>query len=618
MCGIFGILGHDPNASPEPVAAALAALQSRGPDQGARHDARLGAHAVVFAARRLALLDRAGGAQPFLRPSGAMLVWNGEIYNHAALRRDLEARGAAFRTRSDTEVLAVLLERDGVAGLARIEGSFALAFLGSERGPLLLARDRLGVRPLAWARTQRGIVFASTVEALAASGCVARAADPVSIADVLKDGVVHGTRSALAGVRRVRPGGVVRVTSDLAVAELDLPPAEPMPASADVDPEAGVLEALRAAVADRLALDRTVAEQMPQTFGPAGVFLSGGIDSALVAALSRDHGRFPTYTVAFPGHPELDEAPRAARTAAKLGLIHHEISCPEDPTSWVLGAARAFDEPFADASAVPTWGLARSAGAAVRAVLTGTGGDEVFGGYRRYWLLGTGPWLRHVPAFVRAPVSAVLDRAAPSGARVLRAAADPEGLYRGLLRLQGPDEFAAVAGPALDGIAAFDGEAGPASAVAAMADDRTRYLPDDLLVKEDRALMAHGVEGRHPFLDRRVAAAASKLEIRGGTGRGRQKQVLRAYVREIVDPDLAAGAKMGFAFPCDALYGGPLLHLTQDLLFSRRARERGFTDPATVERLVRDHAAGRKQRGAVVHALVMLELWARRVLDGRD
>lgn len=607
MCGIFGIVGLDPHASPEPVALALVALQARGPDQGARHDARLGAHGVVFAARRLALLDRAGGGQPFLRPSGAVLVWNGEIYNHAALRRDLEARGETFRTRSDTEVLAALLERDGIAGLARIEGSFALAFLGSERGPLLLARDRLGVRPLAWARTPRGIVFASTIDALAASGCVARVADPVSIADVLRDGVVHGTRSALANVRRVRPGGVVRVSTDLAVAEVDLPPSEPTSPPSDADPEVGVLDALRAAVADRLVLDR-----------PAGVFLSGGVDSALIAALARDHGRFPTYTIAFPGHADLNEAPRAARTAAKLGLVHHEISCPADPTPWVLGAARAFDEPFADASAIPTFGLARSAGAAVRAVLTGTGGDEVFGGYRRYWLLGTGPWLRHVPQFVREPVSAVLERASPSGARALRASADPEGLYRGLLRLQGPDEFAAVAGPALDGIAAFDGEAGPTSAMAAMADDRMRYLPDDLLVKEDRALMAHGIEGRHPFLDRRVGAAAARLELRGGTGRGRQKQVLRAYVREIVDPDLAAGPKRGFAFPCDALYGGTLLHLTQDVLFSSRARERGFTDPATVERLVRDHAAGRTQRGAVIHALVMLELWARRVLDGRD
>jgi len=605
MCGLFGFVGTPSLVSPDPVGAALSVLLPRGPDHGARHDATIGEHPVVLAARRLALVDPAGGRQPFVRPSGAVLVWNGEIYNHAALRAELVSRGESFRSRSDTEVLAALLERDGVAGLARIEGSFALAFLVSPRGPLLLARDPQGVRPLAWARTPHGIVFASTVDAIAACGLVPRAADPVAIADVLRDGVVHGTRSALAHVRRVRPGGVVRVTSDLAVAELDQPP--PVPPAATATGESSVLDALREAVADRLALDR-----------PAAIFLSGGVDSALIAALARDHGRHPAFTLAFPGHADVDESGRAARTAQRLGIVHHEIGCPPDPTSWVLGTARAFDEPFADASAVPTWGLARAVGATARAVLSGTGGDEVFGGYRRYWLLGTGPWLRHVPHFVREPVATVLARAAPSGARVLRAAGDPEGLYRGLLRLQGPDEFAALAGPALDGVAAFEGDAGPTSAHAAMADDRRRYLPDDLLVKEDRALMAHGVEGRHPFLDRRVAAAAASLELRGGTGRGRQKQVLRAYVRDIVDPDLAATGKKGFSFPCDDLYAGPLLRLAQDVLLSRRARERGFTDAETSERLLRDHAAGRVHRGPVLHALVMLELWARRVLDGRD
>src|SRR5439155_25949935 len=150
---------------------------------------------------------------------------------------------------------------------------------------------------------------------------------------------------------------------------------------------------------------------------------------------------------------------------------------------------------------------------------------------------------------------------------------------------------------------------------AAMADDRRRYLPFDLLVKEDRALMAHGVEGRHPFLDRRVAAAAKRLETFGGPGRTRQKAVLRAYVREVIDPDLARAGKRGFAFPCDALYSGALCPLAEDVLTSRRCRERGFTDPAAVQRLLREHVTGKRARGAVLHALVVLELWARRVLD---
>jgi asparagine synthase (glutamine-hydrolysing) len=157
--------------------------------------------------------------------------------------------------------------------------------------------------------------------------------------------------------------------------------------------------------------------------------------------------------------------------------------------------------------------------------------------------------------------------------------------------------------------------AGPADAAAAMSDDFGRYLPFDLLVKEDRALMAHGVEGRHPFLDRRVAAAARRLETLGGAGRNRQKAVLRAYVREVIDPDLARVGKHGFSFPCDALYSGPLCPLAEDVLTSRRCRERGFTDPDAVSRVLREHITGKRARGAVLHALVMLELWARRVID---
>jgi asparagine synthase (glutamine-hydrolysing) len=282
----------------------------------------------------------------------------------------------------------------------------------------------------------------------------------------------------------------------------------------------------------------------------------------------------------------------------------------------VLGAARAFDEPFADASAVPTWGLAKAAGSTLRAALTGTGGDEVFGGYRRYWLLGAGPWLRHVPSFVRAPVSAVLAKAVPSGARLLRAAADPEGLYRGLLRIQTPAEARALAGAVVAEAAAEPEPArGPGTPSEAMADDRRRYLPDDLLVKEDRALMAHGIEGRHPFLDRRVTAAAARIELAGGAGRGRQKQVLRAYVREVIDPDLSRTPKRGFAFPVDALYAGPLCPLAEETLTSKRCRERGLVDAAAAQKVLRDHLTGKRQAGAVVHALVMIEIWARRVLD---
>jgi asparagine synthase (glutamine-hydrolysing) len=605
MCGIAGVAGPDARRTPDPVAAALAALAPRGPDGAGRWDGRLGIHPLSIASRRLALVDPLGGRQPCVRPSGSVLVVNGEVYNHEALRRELEGRGETFRTRSDTEVLAALLEREGPDGLARVEGSFALAFWKAPSGPLLLARDPVGVRPLAWTRTSQGFAFASTIDALVATGLVPREPDPFALLDVLRDGVVHGRRSALRDVRRVAPGETITVGSDLAAksGRIPDPPATPSDPHRG-DASAGILEALRAAVSDRLTLDR-----------PACVLLSGGIDSALVAALARDRGRIPAFTVTFPFRPDADEGRRASRTARRLGLEHHEVRCPEDPTPWVFGASLSFDEPFADASGIPTWGLARSAGAIARAALTGTGGDEVFGGYRRYWLLGAGPWLRQVPAFVRAPVAAVLAHAAPQGARLLDASADQGGLYRGLQRLTTSDERRLLVGPRLRDADIDDALPGPTTAAEAMADDRARYLPDDLLVKEDRALMAHALEGRHPFLDRRVAAAASRVELRGSVGRGRQKQVLRAFVREVVDPDLARVSKRGFAFPVDSLYADRLAPLAEDVLGSRSARHRGLVRPDEALRTAREHRAGRRTCGAVIHALVMIELWARRVLD---
>jgi asparagine synthase (glutamine-hydrolysing) len=602
MCGIVAVAGPWVEPGADPTAKALAVLAPRGPDGSGRITGALGSLPATLAARRLALVDPGGGRQPFVRPTGSMLVVNGEIYNHSVLRAELQREGETFRSRCDGEVLAALLDRHGLDGLARVEGSYAFAFLKGPNGPLVLGRDRSGSRPLAFARVPGGVVAASTVEAVLATGLVPREPDLRAVRQVLRDGVVHGGRSAVVGVVRVEPGEAVRFEADLLPRRSTIP-REPPPEPGSSPPS--VLDALRDAVMDRLTLDR-----------PAGVFLSGGVDSALVAALAREGGRIPTLTATFPGHGDVDESRRAARTAARVGLPHVEVPCPPDPTPWVVGCAAAFDEPFGDASAVPTWGLAKAASSAVRAVLTGTGGDEVFGGYRRYWLLGAGPWLRAVPAFVRSPLAVAMSRAVPAGARALRAAGDPEGFYRGLLRLQPVEEAEEVAGPLLRGLTdPFETFSPMGGAEEAMEDDLSRYLPDDLLVKEDRALMAHGVEGRHPFLDRRVEAAAGRVELRGGPGRGRQKQVLRAYVREVVDPDLARVRKRGFAFPCDALYAGPLRPLSEDLLLSRRTRERGFTDANAVTRILREHATGKRPAGRVVHALVMLELWARRVLD---
>ncbi|MDJ0521534.1 MAG: asparagine synthase-related protein [Planctomycetota bacterium] len=602
MCGFVGIVGRT-TAAGDGLGRALTTLAPRGPDGGDRATGRLGDRPAELGSRWMALADRTDGRQPVVRPSGALLVWNGEVYNHAVLRQRLHDAGEPVGGGGDGQVLAALLEREGIAGLEHVEGHYAFAFL-LPGGPLLLGRDPAGVRPLVHARTADGLVFASTVDALRATGAIEIEADMDAVVDVLRDGAVPTHRTALRGVERVAPGEVVVIDGSLRVKREMIPrPERGEPREAPEQPD--VLQALRAAVADRIAIER-----------PAGVLLSGGIDSALLAAVVNEQARLPAFTLGYPDFEDADETERARTTAERLGMKHVVVACPQDPTPWVLGAANAFDEPFADASAIPSWGLAREVGRHVRVVLSGTGGDEVFGGYRRYWLLGAGPWLRSVPEFVRASVSKVIEKRVPQGARLLRAGSDPQGLYRGLLRLQPIAEVRSVLGPRLEHVAEPEPRVGPTTPWEAMAEDLTRYLPEDLLVKEDRAFMAHAVEGRYPYLDHRVMRAARDLELKGGPGRARQKQVLRAYVRTAVDAELARVAKHGFAFPVDALYRGALRDLAEDTLLGTKARERGFVAPAGARRLLRDHLHGTRSAGQTIHALVMLELWARRVLDG--
>ncbi len=612
MCGIAGRLGAPRPGLPGLLAEALQRMAARGPDGEGRAEAQVGEQVLHLGARRLAQVDVRRAAQPVHRPSGALLAWNGEVYNHALVRRSLEERGARFTTQGDGEVLAALLEVEGLAGLARVEGSFAFAFLAGPEGPLWLGRDARGVRPLVVHATPHAVCFASTLEGLRPLQQGPWEPDLQALEDVLRDGVVAGERTAVQGVTRVPPGCVLEVDRRLQVREHRIPQrpraGEGPSGAAGAD---AVLRALREAVEARLVLER-----------PAALLLSGGVDSALVAALCASTQRLPCYTLAFPHHAAQDESSRAARTAQRLGLPHEVVACPADPTAWVLGAAQAFDEPFADASAVPAWALARAVGAQARVALTGTGGDEVFGGYRRYGALRWARAAGQLPGWLRRPLRRALRRPAPQAARLLGAADDARGTYRGLLRLQDEPALAALRGPRLREAACArpaprEVGSAPRTAAEAMADDLARYLPDDLLVKEDRALMAWGVEGRHPFLDCRVLQAAATVPLAPSSRARATKPLLRALAARLVDDDLASVRKQGFAFPVDALYRGPLRALAASVLGERRARERGLLEPQAVEALLAQHAAGTQAWGSVIHAAVMLELWCRRALDGR-
>lgn len=599
MSSIVGSLGYGSGIVRDPVARGLAASAARGPDGGRRVDLVVGDMPLALGVRLLTLRDPGGRPQPVTRPSGAALVFDGELHNADALRARVAEHGAEGPLTHDAQLFCAILEHEGVEGLRHVEGAYAFAFLQGPEGPLLLGRDPQGGRTLFHATLQQGFLFASTLEALVAMTGRRPAARVDAVSALLRDGRSHGRLTAVQGVQRLAPGEVLSVDVSLGTISLQVPEPEPDPGDADL------LDVLRTAVWERMRCDR-----------PGGLLLSGGMDSGLIAALAQEVGKPDAFSLTFPGHRTADESLRARRMAQQLGLRQVLVPCPPDPTPWVLGAARAFDEPCADPSAVALWGLARTAGRTVRMVLTGLGGDSVLGGHRRFWMMGAGPWLRHLPGFIHDPVRGVLARRDHAGMRrAIRAAGDPS--FRGLFRLQPPRVVRTVLGPLLRQA----GRVGPrfqqpASALQVL--DVAPAISSQELVHQERAVAAHGVEARNPFLDGRVRAAVRAIEGRDAENRARQKQLLRAFVQTFVDPDLTRVARRGFALPVNELYRGPLRPLAQDALLAKRTRERGFVSPAGARRLLSHHVAGQRNHGGLIHALVMLELWARRVLDGES
>jgi len=286
MCGFVGTVGDVDGPVGDPIGAALTVLARRGPDGGARKEGRLGSRPAHLGSRRLSLVEREAGVQPIERPSGALLAWNGEIYNHAALRESLRKAGVVFLTGGDGEVLAALLEHEGVAGLGRVEGCYAFAFLAGDGSTLQLGRDPAGIRPLVYVRTADGLAFASTLDALRATGAVRAQPDMDAIVDVLRDGVIPSSRTALLDVVRIAPGEVLCFDATLNLNTREVP--QPKRSAPREEPEfPDVLQALRAATRDRMAVDR-----------PAALLLSGGIDSALLAALvAESDAPLPAFTL---------------------------------------------------------------------------------------------------------------------------------------------------------------------------------------------------------------------------------------------------------------------------------------------------------------------------------
>lgn len=599
MCGLAGWFDVGPAAGAPPSEgarrAALAALAERGPDgEGVSTGPGFG-----LLHRRLAIVDVAGGAQPMSGPrAGQRLAWNGELFDHAARRRALEASGETFATRSDTEVVARLLASGGADALTSLRAQFAIAWI--DGGTLLLARDRGGEKPLFWRRDGDRIVFASTIGALAALAPFPRDLDREALSLYLSWGFVPAPHTIYAGVRKLRAGEWLRATRDGRVETGRL---GPVPRHEPVA-EADAVPALRAALAEASRL------RLESSDVPVGVFLSGGLDSIAVAAALRDVTSLRTFTVR-SRDGATDETSDARRAAEALGVRHEIIDAPPaDPGLWRRALLR-HGEPFAAQSAVAIDLMAAAARPHVKVVLTGDGGDEALGGYERHRMLLR---IASLPQLPKMPIS-------PAGPfrRLVRAfeiaSLAPSDRYAAMYEVFGA--WRARVTPGDDGAAARElirGEWRGAEArdVAAMLRvDRTFELPDSHCAKLDAACMGNGVEPRCPWLDANVQAVCDALPPRVRIRKRTTKFVLREMLRrEFPGPlgeELLSRPKRGFSSGFDEALRS---ETTRDLLLSGALERVGGVDVAAAHELWREHREGRGNHRFRLFVLTALALFA--------
>lgn len=622
MCGIYGWIGEGGALAGGDPAEIGRVLRHRGPDDaGWESGERWG-----LGFRRLSILDLSpAGHQPMRSACGRhWLVFNGEIYNYVELREELRTAGCVFSGTSDTAVLLQLLMREGVRALSKLNGMFALAWIDLTERRFLLARDRLGVKPLYYAPRGSSLVFASELKGLLGWPGARPDVDPSAIVEYLALGYLAGDRAIFSGVRKLPPGSHLSGRLDDAGAavpvrywNLELGAAAESAAPArEADEELESL--LEDAVRLRLRSDV-----------PVGVFLSGGIDSGLVAALAARHGAPTAFTVGF-NEPEFDESVLAGAVARHAGLPHRIVPAREATLGAIDRLAWHFDEPFGDSSALPTFLLCEAAAEHATVFLAGDGGDEAFGGYRRYIEANRHEWAARLPAMGGAMLRAasrVLPRESPLAFRLRKLALPDQGfaaafdalpedpMLRELLH-ENLRPLAAAAGRPL--WAAWSRSAGRSLVARQQQLDYDLYLPEDILTKVDRASMAHSIEVRSPFLDYRVVEWAARLPRAALLDGQRGKLPLRTLATKLLPPANAAARKRGFGVPLAAWFraeeGQAFL---RDRLLSSTARLRGWWDVATVARMCERHLSGRgRDFSALLWRLLMLEAWARWYVDG--
>jgi len=622
MCGIAGIFHL---ATPKPVDPARIermcdAMIHRGPDGHGVWTAP----GVGLGHRRLSIIDVAGSPQPMLASDGrAALVFNGEIYNYRELRTELQALGATFRTDGDSEVILAAWQRWGVECLSRLSGMFAFAIYDLSQRTLFLARDRLGVKPMFTARLCDGsLIFASELKGLLAHPLLRRELDPLAIEDYLTWGYVPDHRSILAGVEKLPAGHYRLLRHDgrdaRPVRWWDVSFATRRTESAD-DLDAELTHLLRDAVRTRMVADV-----------PLGAFLSGGVDSSSVVALMAEASQAPVRTCSIGFDvPGLDESTYAEEVARKFGTEHHAREVSPDDFGELNSLAAMFDEPFADASALPTWRVCQLARETVTVALSGDGADEVFAGYRRHLFHHREDHVRRLlPQRFREPVFGGLGAIYPQAdwaPRPLRArttllslAGDWNDAYARALAINAPEVRDRLYSPAYRALRGDYRAELPLLEVMGRAEarsslDRAQYadlmfwLPGDILTKVDRTSMATSLEAREPLLDHRLVEFATRLpetmRLRGRQGKWLMKRTMRRYLPDTI----LYRPKQGFVTPISTWLRGPLAPAARAVAASSTLLQTGWFEPNRLRTITENHIAGRGEHSRLLWQLLMLE-----------
>ena len=584
------------------------AIRHRGPDDSGYHVAP----GVAIGMRRLSIIDVAGGHQPMTNEDGTVhVVFNGEIYNYQSLRARLLAGRHRLTTSSDTETLVHLYEDHG-AGLAReLRGMFGFAIWDDRRRRLLVARDRLGIKPLYYWPTRDGVAFASELRALVTLPEFPRTIDPDAVVDYMAVGYVPEPRTIFVGVHKLPPGHLLEWTRDGGVrTERYWSPA--VAENTRITEQEAVEETRR-------LLDESVRIHLLSEV-PLGAFLSGGIDSSgVVATMARISDRpVRTFSIGF-AEREFDESEHAAEVASALGTEHTQLVVRPDAELLFEQVARALDEPFGDPSALPTFLVSYLARRDVTVALSGDGGDELFGGYTRYFELNGARSLPPIARSVLRNVALRLPHATYGRNRLLSLGRTMRGRYAGTVALplreaEGGLLREDVARRAVPFDKTLDRWFTDGSArdfmTQLMIVDVQSYLPGDILTKVDRMSMAHSLEARVPLLDHEIAEFAlslpPSLKFRDGVG----KWVLRRALGDRVPDEVFRRPKQGFDVPLRDWFRGPLAHRLA-ALSDRSSTVYDFVEPRAVERIVQEHRVGRRDHARTIWRLVMFDQWSR-------